>query len=103
MSEVQVMTLDEQNICTQYALGWLNVTVRSLVDRPNAVFLAVEMSEGVVQFKLWVDPDDIGKVIGKQGRMARSLRTILLGLSHKSQLRYQLDIVERPNSIGVEA
>lgn len=67
---------------------------RALVDVPEAVIVeAVERDESTV-FRLRVAPMDVGKVIGKQGRTARSVRTILGAVSMKHHHRYTLDILE---------
>ena len=67
---------------------------RALVDEPEAVEVeSVGRDENTV-LKLRVAQPDIGKVIGKQGRTARSMRTILGAVSMKMHHRYTLDIVE---------
>ena len=67
---------------------------RALVDDPASVEVeAVERDENTV-LKLRVAPQDVGKVIGKQGRTARSMRTILGAVSMKLHHRYTLDILE---------
>lgn len=67
---------------------------RALVDEPGAVEVeAVERDESTV-LRLRVAPQDVGKVIGKQGRTARSMRTILGAVSMKLHHRYTLDILE---------
>ncbi|MFT4113388.1 KH domain-containing protein [Silvibacterium sp.] len=67
---------------------------RALVDEPAAVIVeAVEREESTV-LRLRVAPSDVGKVIGKQGRTARSMRTILGAVSMKHHHRYTLDILE---------
>ena len=67
---------------------------KALVDNTGAVEVDVFEDEGATVLQLRVAPDDIGKVIGKQGRTARSLRTILSAASMKYQQRFALDIVE---------
>jgi uncharacterized protein len=67
---------------------------RSLVDKPAEVSVQTSPSEGGTVLHLRVDPTDVGKVIGKQGRTARSLRTILGAVSVKLHHRYTLEIVE---------
>lgn len=67
---------------------------RALVDDPDAVKIEVLNDQGATILRLHVAPGDIGKVIGKQGRTARSLRTILGAASMKLQHRFSLDIVE---------
>ena len=67
---------------------------QALVDAPEAVRVeAIKEADSTV-LRLYVAPSDIGKVIGKQGRTARSLRTILSAASMKLQHRFALDIVE---------
>ena len=67
---------------------------RALVDEPEAVDVqTVERDENTV-LRLRVAPGDVGKVIGKQGRTARSVRTILGAVSMKLHHRYTLDILE---------
>ena len=67
---------------------------RALVDEPDAVEVqSVDRDENTV-LRLRVAPGDVGKVIGKQGRTARSVRTILGAVSMKLQHRYTLDILE---------
>jgi predicted RNA-binding protein YlqC (UPF0109 family) len=68
---------------------------RALVDSPESVSVeAIAEGDGTV-LRLRVAPGDIGKVIGKQGRTARSLRTILAAASMKLRHRFALDIVEQ--------
>jgi uncharacterized protein len=67
---------------------------KALVDDPTAVVVeAVDREESTV-LRLRVAPGDVGKVIGKQGRTARSMRTILGAVSMKHHHRYTLDILE---------
>ncbi len=67
---------------------------RALVDETHAVKVEVLTENDTTVLRLYVAPTDIGKVIGKQGRTARSLRTILSAASMKFQHRFSLDIVE---------
>jgi uncharacterized protein len=67
---------------------------QALVDEPAAVEVeSIDRDENTV-LKLRVAPHDVGKVIGKQGRTARSVRTILGAVSMKLHRRYTLDILE---------
>ena len=67
---------------------------RALVDSPENVSVEViGEAEGTI-LRLRVAQSDVGKVIGKQGRTARSLRTILSAASMKQRHRFSLDIVE---------
>jgi predicted RNA-binding protein YlqC (UPF0109 family) len=76
----------------------LQEIIRALVDDTEAVRIEVITSQDSVVLRLFVASSDIGKVIGKQGRTARSLRTILGAASMKLQRRFSLDIVESANS-----
>ena len=67
---------------------------QALVDDPAAVKVDVVLDQDTAVLRLEVAPADVGKVIGKQGRTARSLRTILGAASMKHRRRFALDIVE---------
>jgi predicted RNA-binding protein YlqC (UPF0109 family) len=67
---------------------------RALVDHPEAVEVQAVVRDESTVLRLHVSDADIGKVIGKQGRTAHSLRTILSAVSMKYHHRYTLDIVE---------
>jgi len=73
---------------------------RALCDEPDAVQVEAIQDGDSTLLRLRVAPNDIGKVIGKQGRTARSLRTILGAASMKLQHRYGLDIVESDHDGG---
>jgi predicted RNA-binding protein YlqC (UPF0109 family) len=67
---------------------------RALVDNPEEVIVtAIEGNQATV-LELKVAKDDLGKIIGKQGRTARSLRTIIGAASAKERRRVVLEIVE---------
>jgi predicted RNA-binding protein YlqC (UPF0109 family) len=67
---------------------------RALVDLPESVTVESFEEDDSTVIRLRVAPTDIGKVIGKQGRTARSMRTILSAASMKLKHRFSLDIVE---------
>jgi hypothetical protein len=67
---------------------------RALVDQPDAVEVESDNRDENTVLRLRVAPQDVGKVIGKQGRTARSVRTILGAVSMKLHHRYTLDILE---------
>ncbi|HVC91273.1 MAG TPA: KH domain-containing protein [Acidobacteriaceae bacterium] len=79
------------------AIELIAAIARSLVDKPEAVSVSETSNEVGTILRLRVDPTDVGKVIGKQGRTARSLRTILGAVSVKLHHRYSLEIVEESN------
>jgi predicted RNA-binding protein YlqC (UPF0109 family) len=66
----------------------------ALVDHPENVSVEAFADGDATVLRLRVAPADVGKVIGKQGRTARSLRTILSAASMKQRHRFSLDIVE---------
>ena len=68
--------------------------VQALVDYPDAVTVEPIEDRDSTILQVCVAPQDIGKVIGKQGRTARSLRTILGAASMKLHHRFSLDILE---------
>jgi predicted RNA-binding protein YlqC (UPF0109 family) len=67
---------------------------RILVDEPDHVEVTSMERDDSSVIRLKVAPNDIGKVIGKQGRTARSMRTILGAASMKYRHRFTLDIIE---------
>ena len=71
---------------------------RALVDSPERVSVEAFAEGESTVLRLRVASTDIGKVIGKQGRTARSLRTILAAASMKLKHRFALDIVEEEGS-----
>jgi predicted RNA-binding protein YlqC (UPF0109 family) len=70
---------------------------RALVDSPDNVSVEAIADNDCTILRLQVAQSDVGKIIGKQGRTARSLRTILSAASMKVHHRYSLDIID--NSI----
>jgi len=67
---------------------------RALVDNPTDVEVNEVVGENTTVVELTVSKDDLGKVIGKQGRTAKSMRTILNAASTKLQKRSVLEIME---------
>lgn len=72
--------------------------VKSLVSNPDAVVVQRRIDEKGVLLELTVDPEDLGRVIGKRGATAQSLRTLLRALGTKQDARYNLKIVD--NGVG---
>jgi predicted RNA-binding protein YlqC (UPF0109 family) len=68
--------------------------VKSLVSNPDAVVIERRIDEKGVLLELTVDPEDLGRVIGKRGATAQSLRTLLRALGTKNDARYNLKIVD---------
>jgi predicted RNA-binding protein YlqC (UPF0109 family) len=67
---------------------------QSLVDNPADVRIRSHERGDQTTLELEVAPDDLGKVIGRQGRTARAIRTLLAAAGQKSRRRYSLDILD---------
>lgn len=74
--------------------------VKSLVSKPEAVTLERRIDEKGVLLELSVDPEDLGRVIGKRGATAQSIRTLLRALGTKNDARYNLKIVDVDRPAG---
>ena len=79
--------------------------VKSLVNNPDRVIIERRIDEKGVLLELTVDPDDLGRIIGKRGATAQSLRTLLRALGTKNDARYNLKIVDNdmPNDSATHA
>jgi len=67
---------------------------RRLVDEPDAVRVEQEEGDDVVVLRLFVAKDDVGKVIGRQGRIARALRQIVRAAGGRDRRRVLLEIMD---------
>lgn len=67
---------------------------KALVDHPDNVQTTETEEEGNITVELTVAQDDLGKVIGKQGRTARAIRSVLAAAAGKENKRSRLDILE---------
>lgn len=67
---------------------------RGLVDDPNGVTVTVDEpdEEGVIVYHLHVSEDDIGRVIGKQGRIAKAIRTVMRSAANRRNEKIQVEI-----------
>ena len=74
--------------------GMLQTIVNALVDYPEKVEVKEIEGEKVTVIELKVAPEDLGKVIGKQGRTARAMRTILASVARKENKKAVLEILE---------
>jgi len=73
---------------------FIEYIVKSLVGNPDAVKIDRTIDEKGVLLELTVDPEDLGRVIGKRGATAQSLRTLLRALGTKNDARYNLKIID---------
>ena len=78
-------TIDEQ---------FIEYIAKQLVDDPDAVKIERKIDEKGVLLELTVSPEDIGRVIGKRGSTAQSMRNLLRALGSKNDARYNLKIVD---------
>ena len=72
----------------------IEAIAKALVDNPDEVVVTEIDGEATVIIELKVAPQDLGKVIGKQGRTARAMRTILRASGMKLKKRFVLEILE---------
>lgn len=70
----------------------IEYVARSLVDHPEEIRLTEVAEEGVTVYQLHVAPGDLGKIIGRRGRVARALRTLLKVASIQNHTRSVLEI-----------
>ena len=70
----------------------VSAIAKSLVENPEAVEVSEEQSNGTTVVQLKVAPDDMGKVIGKQGRIAKSIRTVVKAAASKGDKKVIVDI-----------
>jgi len=73
----------------------VEIVCKALVDNPEEVRVTQIDGEQTTILELRVHQTDLGKVIGKQGRTARAIRTILAAAGMKQRRRYNLEIIER--------
>lgn len=82
---------------------FVEFVVKSLVGNPDAVKVDRRIDEKGVLLELTVDPEDLGRVIGKRGATAQSLRTLLRALGTKNEARYNLKIVDNGPESGMSS
>jgi len=74
--------------------AFLEYVVKGLVAHPEAVTITPVERQGTTVYELRLDPQDVGKVIGRQGMTINAIRSLLLAGSAKKGLRCSLEIVE---------
>lgn len=91
--EKTMATIDQQ---------FVEYIVKTLVNNPEKVSVERKIDEKGVLLSLSVDPEDVGRVIGKRGATAQSIRTLLRALGTKNDARYNLKIVNTDAPEGAE-
>lgn len=76
--------------------------VKTLVNNPDKVSIERAIDEKGVLLSLSVDPEDVGRVIGRRGATAQSIRTLLRALGTKNDARYNLKIVNTDDKTSLE-
>ena len=71
----------------------VNFIARALVEKPDAVDVREVENDDSIVIELRVDPDDMGKVIGKQGRIAKAIRTVVKAASVKAEKPVFVEII----------
>ncbi len=79
---------DVRELCEYLVLG--------LVDEPDQVNVTVEMTDDAIVLRIYVAPDDRGKVIGKGGRVVRAIRSVVRAGAVKSGRRVLVEVDETP-------
>ncbi len=87
------MSEEMNEIKTESMVALVEYIAKSLVDEPNEVKVTVQEDDEAVKIVLTVAKDDMGKVIGKQGRIAKAIRTVVRAASLKSGKKFLVDIV----------
>ena len=76
----------------------LEAAARHLVDRPERVRVEESEHRGTALVELYMDPDDLGRVIGRQGRTAAALRTLATAVADRDGIRVQVEFRDAPAS-----
>ena len=71
----------------------IELMIKGIVDKPDKVEINQIIGEKTSVFEIKVDPDDIGKIIGKQGRNIKSIRTIINAAAQRDSKRVIIEIV----------
>ena len=72
----------------------VEVLAQSLVDHPEEVTVTETDKDNEIILELKVDPDDMGKVIGKQGRIAKAIRSVVKAAAAKEDKKVVVDIIQ---------
>jgi predicted RNA-binding protein YlqC (UPF0109 family) len=73
---------------------WLLQTVRLIVDHPDEVMVEAKRGGDYTMFQIRLNPSDVGKVIGKQGRTSQSVRVLAGAMGKKIRWRFIIEVVK---------
>lgn len=85
---------DANRIPAATATAVLNHVVRSIVDDPDAVRVSTTEGRGKVRLEVTVGPGDLGRVIGRRGRTAQSIRTVVRAAAVRDRAEVDVDFVD---------
>lgn len=88
------MSDDANLIPAATATAVLTHVVRSIVDDPEAVQVEASQARGKVKLEVTVGPGDLGRVIGRRGRTAQSIRTVVRAAAVRDQVEVDVDFVD---------
>ena len=72
----------------------LELIVKSLVSNPDSVQISENVTNNSIELKVKVAKEDMGKVIGKQGRLAKSIRTVIKSLAGKENKKVEIEFLD---------
>ncbi|KRM72783.1 KH domain-containing protein [Lacticaseibacillus brantae] len=75
----------------------ITAIVTPLVDHPEAILVSAHETDDYMAFDLTVAPDDVGRIIGKQGRVVQAIRTLVYSVKSPYPKRVRLNIVDAPH------
>ncbi len=73
----------------------LEIVIKNLVDNPEDVFINEKTNAKVICYEVKVAKDDMGKVIGKQGKMANAIRTLMKSIALKEHKRISVEFLDK--------
>jgi hypothetical protein len=94
MDDVEVDDVDGNRIEGGTSLAVANYLVRSLAADPDSVVIDTEEKRGGVLLKVHVAPEDMGRIIGRRGRVAQAIRTVVAAAGARDGVQASVDIVD---------
>lgn len=75
--------------------GLVEMIAKSLVTNPDACSVNVRMENGETVYEIIADSDDLGRIIGREGKIAKAIRTVVKAAAIKEGTKVQVDILDR--------